>query len=58
MDQWLKLAKESAVVEAEYFVECIRTAAQRCDVEFEWFFDEVIKNMHRLKDNAESEGET
>ena len=54
MEQWLKDAKEQARIQAEIMVSDIRDMAYDLDVEKWWFFEEVIKHVHRIK---EKEGE-
>ncbi len=50
MEQWLKDAKEQAQNEAENFVQDMRDIAERNNIEPEWFIEEVIKNIHKIKD--------
>ena len=50
-DQWVKRAKDLAVFQAEYLIESVRGTAEIYDIDFEWFIDEVIKNMNKLKKN-------
>lgn len=57
MYEWVKRAKELAVFQAEQLIESIRGTAEIYDIDFEWFLEETVKNIHRLKDKAESEGE-
>ena len=49
MEQWLKDAKELARSEAENFVEDMTGIASRHDLEPEWFIEEVVKNIHQMK---------
>lgn len=49
MEQWLKEAKDRAKVEAECFIECMRSIAEEENIDTIWFIDEVIKNIHNLK---------
>lgn len=56
MEQWLKDAKELARSEAEDFIKDMTDIASKYDLEPEWFIEEVVKNIHRLK-NTDNEGE-
>ncbi len=49
MEQWLKEAKEIAKSEAMNFVENMKSIADEKDLEPEWFLEEVVKNIHRIK---------
>ena len=49
MEKWVKEAKEIAESEAKDFIESMNSIAEEKDLEPEWFLEEVIKNIHRLK---------
>jgi hypothetical protein len=49
MEQWLKEAKDTARNMAEEMVNEIRLAATEADLEPDWFLEEVVKNIHRIK---------
>lgn len=49
MEDWLKDAKELAKSEAEYFIENLTDVANANDLDAEWFVEEVIKNIHKIK---------
>lgn len=51
MEKWLKDAKELAKSEAEYFVENLKDIADANNLDAEWFVEEVIKNIHKIKGN-------
>ncbi len=53
MEQWIKDAKELAKSEAEAFVENMKDIASANDLEEVWFIEEVIKNIHNIKENNE-----
>lgn len=50
MEQWLKDAKAQAQNEAENFVQDMRYVAEQNNLEPDWFIEEVIKNIHKIKD--------
>ena len=50
MEQWLKDAKVQAQNEAENFVRDMRYIAEQNNIEPEWFIEEVVKNIHKIKD--------
>ena len=49
MEQWLVDAKDRAKREAEEIVENLREIAFTESLDDEWFVEEVVKNIHRLK---------
>lgn len=49
MEDWLKEAKEIAQYEAKDFVENMKTIAEKKDLDFEWFLEEVVANIHKIK---------
>ena len=51
MEQWIIDAKNCAKQEAEDFVENLKYIAYRHDLDETWFVDEVVKNIHIIKDN-------
>lgn len=53
MEQWIKDAKELAKSEAEAFVVNMKDVASANDLEEVWFIEEVIKNIHNIKENNE-----
>ena len=53
MEQWIKDAKELAKSEAETFVENMKYIASANDLEDVWFIEEVLKNIHNIKENNE-----
>lgn len=53
MEQWLADAKRKAKNEAEYFVENMREIANELNIDPEWFIEEVVKNIHAVKQNKE-----
>ena len=50
MEDWIKVAKDRAKSEAECFIENMKDIAEEEEVEPIWFIEEVIKNVHNLKD--------
>ena len=52
MEQWLKDAKKLAQSEAKYIVDSMKDMAIEHDLEAEWFIEEVVKNIHKIKDNC------
>ncbi|WP_155834546.1 hypothetical protein [Butyrivibrio sp. FC2001] len=50
MEQWLKDAKVQAQNEAENFVRDMQYIAEQNNIEPEWFIEEVVKNIHKIKD--------
>ena len=53
MEQWIKDAKELAKSEAEDFVENMKYIASANNLEEVWFIEEVVKNIHTIKENIE-----
>ena len=53
MEQWIKDAKELAKSEAEAFVENMKYIASANNLEEVWFIEEVVKNIHNIKENNE-----
>ena len=51
MEEWLKQAKNRARVEAECFFEEMKEIADEENLEQEWFIEEVVKNIHLLKND-------
>lgn len=51
MEQWIKDAKELAKSEAEAFVENMKDIASVNNLDEIWFIEEVIKNIHNMKEN-------
>jgi len=51
MEDWLKDAKELAKSEAEYIVKNLIDVANTNNLDAEWFVEEVVKNIHKIKDN-------
>ena len=49
MVDWLKDAKDTAKEEAESFIENMYEIADSKDLEREWFLEEVVKNIHKIK---------
>ncbi len=49
MDNWLEEAKEVAASEARRIIEELTDVANEKDLEPEWFIEEVVKNIHKLK---------
>ena len=49
MEDWLKNAKELAKFEAECFVKNLTDVADANDLDAEWFVEEVLKNIHKIK---------
>ena len=49
MEQWFKEAKDRAKVEAECFIDSMKSIAEEENIDPIWFIDEVIKNIHNLK---------
>lgn len=52
MDKWLKEAKERAEEEAKDFIENMHLTADSLDIERDWFIDEVVKSIHKLKGDS------
>ena len=50
-EKWLTEAKVRAKEEAEWFVENMQDIAEFEDIDKEWFLEEVIKNIHKIKNN-------
>lgn len=55
MEQWLKDAKELARSEAEDFIRDMTNLACKYDLESEWFIEEVVKNIHQIKNADKGE---
>ncbi len=55
MEQWLKDAKELAHSEAEDFIKDMNDIASKYDLEQEWFIEEVVKNIHQIKNTDKGE---
>lgn len=53
MEQWIKDAKELAKSEAESFVENMKDIASANNLDEIWFIEEVVKNIHNIKENNE-----
>lgn len=53
MDSWLVDAKEQAKSEAEYFIKDMNDIANRLNIDPIWFIEEVVKNIHQLKESNE-----
>ena len=53
MDEWLKVAKERAKIEAEYFCHEIETIANEENIDVDWFYTEVLNNIHKIRKGAE-----
>ena len=52
MVDWLKDAKDTAKEEAQSFIDNMYKIADSKDLEKEWFLEEVIKNIHKIKNEA------
>ena len=52
MEQWLKEAKKRAKDEAEYIASEIADIADSLNVEREWFFEEVVMNINKMKNGG------
>lgn len=50
MDDWLIDAKDRAKSEAEDFIETMTDIANRLNIEPIWFIEEVVKNIHQLRE--------
>ena len=57
MEQWIKDAKELAKYEAETFVENMKYIASTNNLDDVWFIEEVVKNIHNMKENNKTESE-
>lgn len=55
MEQWLKDAKELARSEAKDFIKDMTDIASKYDLEPEWFIEEVVKNIHQIKNTDNKE---
>ena len=53
MDDWLVDVKERAKSEAKDFIENMNDIANRLNIEPIWFIEEVVKNIHQLKESNE-----
>lgn len=53
MNDWLTDAKERAKSEAEDFIEYMNCIASELNIEPIWFIEEVVKNIHKLKESNE-----
>ncbi len=53
MDNWLIDAKEKAKSEAKEFIEDMTDIANKLNIEPIWFIEEVVKNIHQLKESNE-----
>lgn len=51
-EKWLIEAKQTAKEQAEDFVSYMKTIADEKNLEPEWFIEEVLKNIHKLKGKA------
>ena len=51
MEQWIKDAKDKAKTTAECFVEDMRRIAEEENLDHVWFVEEVVKNIHTIKEN-------
>lgn len=49
MEDWLKEAKEKAKEEAQDFVDSMYYVADKNDIDREWFLEEVVNNIHKIK---------
>jgi hypothetical protein len=49
MEKWLEDAKKIAKSEAEDFIENMNYLADSKNLDREWFIEEVVKNIHKLK---------
>ena len=56
MEQWLKEAKALPQSEVKDFIENMNTIVSKYDLEPEWFIEEVVKNIHQIK-NINTKGE-
>ena len=50
MEQWIAEAKQTAKIQAELFIKHMRRIADEENLEPIWFIEEVVKNIHILKD--------
>ncbi len=50
MEEWLHQAKIRAETEAKLFVDEMQLVAEANDLDFEWFIEEVVKNIHKEKE--------
>lgn len=53
MEQWIVEAKDLAKNEAKEFVENMREVAFTNHLDDIWFIEEVVKNIHNIKENVE-----
>lgn len=53
MEQWIADAKDRAKTEAECFVEDMKHIAEKENLDPVWFIEEVVKNIHTIKENIE-----
>ena len=53
MEDWLKDAKTLALSEAEYFVSNLKDVAEANHLDAEWFIEETVKCIHRIKNSTD-----
>lgn len=53
-ENWLEEAKQAAKEEAEEYVSYLINEAERRDIESWWYIEEVVKNIHKIKDKIET----
>ena len=54
MEDWLKEVKGKAKEEAQDFVDSMYYVADKNDIDREWFLEEVVNNIHKIKNKHNS----
>lgn len=49
-EQLLKMAKDLAKTQAEYFIHDLQKTAEECQLDVDWFIEEAFRQAHRIKD--------
>ena len=52
-EQWLIEAKQTAKIQAELFIEHMKHIADEENLEPVWFIEEVVMNIHKMKEEQE-----
>ena len=52
-EQWLIEAKQTAKIQAELFIDHMKRIADEENLEPVWFIEEVVANIHRMKEENE-----
>ena len=53
-EQWLIEAKKEAKIQAEWFIDHMKYIANEKNLEPIWFIEEVVMNIHKLKDSEQT----